>query len=363
MMWRRNLVREAACLCVLTPLLAAPRLAAAEGAVKYDKGFVIEDGDAFELKIGARVQTRYQWESMDVEPERDNTQAFSIPRARIKLDGKVFDPRLTFKYQADFGKGFVTLKDFIINFRAMPGFELQAGQFKRPYSRHQLTSSGDLAMVDRAITDKVLPTGRDIGFMVGSGRHGQTVEWELGLFNGTGEVPKLNAAKGTYSNVPADFVPALVMRLGYNYGKMKGYSEADLEGGPLRFAVAANSHANLNATSDADPTVVVGADAALKVQGLAVLTEVHRDQDAETTLFMAQAGYLIAEHYEPGARFALIMPDADGGRRQEISLGFSAYFFGHGAKWQTDFALLETEDAAGDTTTDRLLRSQVQLAF
>jgi hypothetical protein len=332
--------------------LFAPGLALAEGSVRYDKGFVLDAGDAFQLKLGARVQTRYQWLSLDESPDRENRQAFAIQRARIKMEGTVYDPRLTFKYQSDFGKGAVVLKDFMVTFRAADGVELQGGQFKRPYSRHQLTSSGDLALVDRALTDKAVPAGRDVGFQMGSGRKGQPLEWDLGLFNGTGE-----------HFVPEDFGPVLVARVGYNHNKIKGYSEADLEGGPLRFAVAANAHSALNATTDEEATVVAGLDALVKVQGFALLVEGHRDVDAEATALMAQAGYVIAEHYEPVARFAVVMPKEDADRRQELSLGFSVYFFGHNAKWQTDFALLDKDDGEGSTLTDRQLRSQVQLSF
>ncbi|MEZ4475544.1 MAG: porin [bacterium] len=341
-----------------------PLAAHAEGEVRYDKGFVIQDGDAYKLKLGGRVQTRYQLLSADMgDADRENSQHFAIQRARIKASGTVLDPKLSFSFQADFGKGFVTLKDFYTTYKLADGVELQAGQYKRPYSRHQITSSGDLTFVDRSPTDKVLPTGRDIGVQIGSGRHGQPVEWELGVFNGTGDGTKLNPTKGSFSNVPADFQPAVVARTAYNHGKMKGYSEADLEGGPLRAAVGLNVHANLNATNDEDPMLVAGLDVALKAQGFAFLAEAHRDVDAKFNAFFGQAGYLLAERYEPALRFSLIKPDEGDAKTQEIAAGVSVYFFGHNAKWQTDFALLTEDDGVADPTTDHELRSQFQLAF
>ena len=291
-------------------LLLLPVTAHAEGEVRYDKGFVIQDGEAYKLKLGGRVQTRYQLTMADQgDADRENSQHFAIQRARIKASGTVLDPDLSFAFQADFGKGFVTLKDFYVTYKLGDGVELQAGQYKRPYSRHQITSSGDLVMVDRSPTDKALPTGRDIGLQLGTGRHGQALEWELGVFNGTGDGAHFNAAKGSYSNVPEDFLPAVVARTAYNHGKMKGYSEADLEGGPLRAAVGLNVHANLNATNDEDAMVVAGLDVAVKAEGFAFLAEAHRNIDTEFNAFFAQASYVIAQRYEPAVRYSLLKPD------------------------------------------------------
>ena len=43
----------------------------------------------------------------------------------------------------------------------------------------------------------------------------------------------------TNTNVPSKFRPAVIGRVGINRGGIKGYQEADLEGGPLRFGVVA----------------------------------------------------------------------------------------------------------------------------
>jgi hypothetical protein len=43
----------------------------------------------------------------------------------------------------------------------------------------------------------------------------------------------------TPSNVPTDFAPVFTARLGFNHGGIKGCQEGDVEGGLLRFAVAA----------------------------------------------------------------------------------------------------------------------------
>jgi hypothetical protein len=86
-------------------------------------------------------------------------------------------------------------------------------------------------------------------------------EWAVAVMNGTGDKGASAAASwstphdgdgaitsGKFSNVPETFRPQLVLRVGYNHGKLAGYSEGDLEGGPLRFGVAGS----VKLTFDAD---------------------------------------------------------------------------------------------------------------
>ena len=166
---------------------------------------------------------------------------------------------------------------------------------------------------------------------------------------------------GKFSNVPADLSPVAVLRAAYNHGKMKGYRQGDLEGGDLRLTVGANAHVDLGLTDDArDPTWVAGVDAALKVHGLSAAVELHRDDDAEANVYLAQAGYLLAERIQPVVRFATA--DADAWTRREVTGGLSVYLFGHNVKWTTDVSQLHT-DADGATVDDLRVRSQVQLAL
>ncbi len=365
-------VRISLSMAALAVVVATTPAVAGEAA--YDKGFVIKDGD-FKLKTQGRVQTRYTWDAEDVGDETENSQHFAIQRARLKLSGNAFSKALKFKFQADWGKGGAALKDFAVTYVfEKKVLQVTLGQFKRNFSRHQLTSSGKLALIDRAITDKALPSGRDIGFTVGNGKKGVAFEWSVGVFNGTGDkarfVPKIDSATGEvtggkFSNVPDDFKPAIVARAAYNHGKIKGYSDADLEGGGLRFSVAGNSYYDANATNDEDPVWIGGVDYALKASGFSSVGGFYIDttKDAEGKAFFAQAGYLVSDRYQPVARHAQIMADEGDAKKVETTLGLSVYFFGHNAKLQADYSLLDTTDSAGEETNDKRLRAQLQLAF
>jgi hypothetical protein len=164
------------------PAPAAPSPAAEESKpakplVGYDKGFFIQDGEGlFKLVIGARVQGRFTYESVEghrtnadgdavAATAREDGYQFSLPQVRLKLAGHVFSERVAYLMQADFGnKGYPALIAAYGDFALVPGaLHLRVGQWERPFSRQQITSSGSFHLVDRAITDKAFGCGRDLG--------------------------------------------------------------------------------------------------------------------------------------------------------------------------------------------------------
>jgi phosphate-selective porin OprO/OprP len=366
---------------------AEPEPEEAPAKVGYEKGFFIESGDGdFRLAIGARVQVRYAYTGVE---SGTDTSAFSIERARLKLDGHAFTKDLTYVFQSDFGKGVTSLKDFYADYRLAPEWlHLRAGQWKRPFSRQQITSSGSLALVDRAITDRAYGTGRDIGIAVHNNyEKSPSFEYAIGLFNGTGERARSSAettievdpATGDItasttasdpSNVPDMLHPALVGRVGYNHGGLKGYSEVDLEGGDLRFGVGASGQVDFDADRDDDSVVKAELDAIVKVHGFDATGAVYissvqtaedfSDRGLGALGFHLQAGYLFASEYQVAARFAVVAPEGAKNDDSELALVLGYLPFGHNLKWQTDLAGLTHQSSH---TTDVRLRSQLQFAF
>jgi|GEM_PF-744116 phosphate-selective porin OprO and OprP len=350
----------------------------------YKGGFFIAH-DKFKVVINGRVQARFAFEALD--GETDETQ-FSIPRARLALKGHAFSKSLSYKFQADFGKGSVALKDFYVNYAFIKKWlHVRVGQYKRPFSRQQLTSSGKQEFVDRALTDKAFGGGRDIGVMLHNNfSKSPTFEYALGIFNGTGDkglfsgkstvdtdTGKGTVTSGKFSNVPDVFQPALVLRLGFNVGEgVKGYSEADLEGGGFRFSMGASGLVGFD-TDDDDSSAIRGQlDYMLKAYGFSSTGGVYvaskqdgaafSDQAFSSLGFHVQAGYVIAKRFQPTFRYAMIAPDGDDNNDQAYTLGFSAYFFKHKMKLQTD-GTIHIDSATGGAATNYRLRTQVQLAF
>ena len=168
---------------------AAPAAPIATGGnTGYDKGFFIKSDDGkFSLKIKARVQP-YLALTRSKTPAADWTGAFEVRRARLILEGNLHGDDLRYKIQTDFGKGNPSLKDWYADARLSGSTWVRAGQWKRPFSRQQITSSGKLELGDRAITDKGFGAGRDIGIALHNGyEDSPAIEWIVGVWNGTGD--------------------------------------------------------------------------------------------------------------------------------------------------------------------------------
>ena len=336
----------------------------------YDKGFFLRSADdKFVLKIGARVQPRFTFEGLEGASDEVN---FMIRRARITFKGHAFTDDLTYKLQVGWDKGEIpALKDAIADYRLVDGvLQVRVGQYKKPFSRQQINSSGKLELVDRSITDKAYHTGRDIGVTLHNDyEKSPTVEYGVGVYNGSGD-KLVFTAPGDGSNVPGFFDPVVVARLGYNHGKLKGYSEVDFEGGEPRFGVAANAQTRLNADESDNAYIVVGGDTILKLYGFALSGAVfagwaqtgglYKDQVLESVGFHAQASYLIADMVAPAFRYARVMPEGADNDTQEVLGGIGVYPFKHNFKIQADGGALIHDDPAG-STTDGLVRLQVQL--
>ena len=317
--------------------------ASAEGDVLagFKKGFFLKSADGdFKLKIGARVQTRYQYDAVDGIGDTaddgsgaDDKQSFSIPRARLTLKGNAYGKDLTYKFQTDFGKGLVNLKDFFANYKFSDSVHIRIGQWKRPFSRQQINSSSKLSLVDRAITDKLYGAGRDIGIALHNNyEKSPEFEWAVGVFNGTSVKPAIKttvsidptdnsaSASGKMTNTISRLQPAFVGRVGYNMGGIKGYSEGDHKGGDFRLAVGLGGMW-LHSYDDEASALRANLDFIMKVSGFSlsgaayVAMDETTDAAGDTSLGMtslglhAQASYLLSDVYQPVLRFEWKMPE------------------------------------------------------
>jgi len=349
----------------------------------YDKGFYIShdnDKGSFKLKIGARVQSLLSVTSADTGlSTRQDRWAFSINRARLVLSGHAFTKKLEYKFQTDFGKGFVTLKDFYLDAQLADEVWLRAGQWKRPFSRQQINSSGNLELVDRAITDKQFNAGRDIGVAVHNGyEDSPELEWAAGVWNGTGEKPVFSGEVdpvdgsvdgGGFSNVPKDFLPVFVGRVGLNRGGLKGYSEADLEGGALRWGAAASVWVEGDFDGGDPPEHQAQLDAVLKLNGLSFsaagyVQTVESDWAAIGT--HAQIGKVFGEgtrRMNGALRYAMVNPRGGGldDATHELVVGWGWLPHKHNAKLQLDLGSVIAPD--GDFADHLVARLQGQLSF
>jgi phosphate-selective porin OprO and OprP len=351
--------------------------------VSFKKGLRFDAGDEFEATLSLRTQFRAET-LRDTKSGGEFQSKFSIPRARLQLEGHVHSPHTLYKLELALGDrgSFSFVKDLWVE-QKLGSVRLRAGQWKRPFNRQELVSDFAGAFNERAITAEFVGGGRDLGLAIHNNyeKSAEGVEWVVGVFNGFsggGDRPQIattctqdamtmavtckNAAAST---VPSDFGPTLIARAGYNSGDVKGYSEGDIEGGSLRFGVAANYKVDL-ANFDGSKVMShgVGADFIIKVEGFDAIAGVYgmkiKGGDFRLGGF-AQTGYFVTpKKLQVSARFAVVQ-EAEKAKQLEGRVGLNLLAKGHALKLVNDIGFLKT---TGEANKPRLeARSMIQLTF
>ncbi len=219
------------------------------------------------------------------------------------------------------------LYDAWVNLRPCDLLQLQAGQFKAPYSGQWLTPARSLLFPERAITHAGFSyspygsvagfsLGRDIGFMLKGKAPRSLVQYQAALLGGDG-----------YNTWPADDSGLLVMgRLVFNpLGPFKA-DEFDLKHGPPRLSLGVSANRNheprYDSAGDKQATLTdtrMGGELRFAARGLTIASEFYlasansadsTDRFSQRTGFYVQGGYTISPlHLTPGLRFALLDPD------------------------------------------------------
>ena len=186
---------------------AAAQQGPSDTKVDASRGGITISSGVNSLTIGARAQFRWTVDDRE-DADADTTgrgageadgpiSQFDIPRLRLTLSGGVYKPWLRYSFQFDFsrtpGEGASKIKDAILEIRPVGrNYRIAVGQFKAPFGLQQITSSGRLQFVDRAITDAKFNPSREMGVMVSGTTVARKVGYDLGVFNGSGESVRQN---------------------------------------------------------------------------------------------------------------------------------------------------------------------------
>lgn len=383
------------------PPTAAPEKAKAAApavAVTYDRGtlFTTADG-AFALRFGFRTQLRFE----SLRPTEDRSQFeshFSIPRSRLQAEGHVFGPKTRYKLEVALGDlgSFSFVKELFIDKQLAPRTWLRAGLWRRPFNRQEIVADFASEFNERANTATFVGGGRDLGIGIHNehDKSPEGLEWVVGVFNGFSggsDRPSIattctqNAMTGAITcttpppaNFPGDFGPTVVARAGWNIGKIKGYSEGDLEGGPLRVAIGASYKIDLaNFSKRKEASVAdnlshgLQADLMLKAEGFGLQLGVYmmklKSADAGFGVLVEPGYFVIPKHAQVAARFASAPIVTSTGTRTQIEVraAINYYWQGHAWKWATDVGVLQLTGEDPTTMTsdkpDIQLRSMLQL--
>lgn len=268
------------------------------------EGLEFESKDKlFSLALRLRAQFLYQVErpfNKEDGKREDPTQNLTIRRARIVFGGHMWGEKTQYKVElaiapADLGMTHVSgtdnppitnrdnyvsrslLLDWYMQFNQIRDLNFRIGQYKVPFSRDRVVSSGDLQFVDRTLLNQEFNLDRDIGFDFRSKDLfglGNKVRYYLGVYNGDGHSEYELRDFGLMYLGRLEFLPL---------GKYDDYSQSDLGRTPkpglsvgVAYARVENSAATLGilgrrpndgGTTDFDN---VTADVNFKYRGLAL---------------------------------------------------------------------------------------------
>jgi phosphate-selective porin OprO/OprP len=350
-----------------------------------------------QVRINNRVQLRFTEELPDETVTLPGTggagedrPSFRIRRAKLKIDGWFYKTWLLYELQLNWPAVTTTnnpgaiLEDANINWDLTRGerkFMVKFGQYKVPFGRQQLTSSGSQQLVDRSQVSDQYARGRDLGLQLWGAAFGNKVEWRVGAFNGNGLTRSSNDNDTFQYNARVMFQPSGVLPLGTGLGNSGPlFSEADFESTdkPI-WAVAANfEHNDFHRTTTAVDLKddVWAFDYTFKFKGFSSVGEVHlREREPEpapgapaakfdSNGWFIQAGYLIgkARQWEVAGRYGTFDPTSlrGGDLQREVRGGVNYYYNRHALKVQADFGQLENR-ATG--VKNREFRVQTQFLF
>jgi phosphate-selective porin OprO/OprP len=328
-----------------------------------------------ELNISNRMQIRFTHEDLDTnsstsKPERDS---FRLRRMKMKFDGWAYTKNLTYEFQANFADSANILEDANVNYDFTKGnkaFMIKAGQFKVPFGRQELTSSGSQQFVDRAAVSNTFARGRDIGVQLWGTPGNSKLDWRIGVFNGNGRTVSRNDNDDLQLNARLAWQP---------FGDVK-YSESDFEtSGNFLFAIAADYEASVREVAASGSAVahqndqeIIGFDVVAKFAGFSFYGEVFdRSNDRNKNFsdfddagIILQAGYFIVpKKFEIALRAAEFDPNADvsNNERTENGIAFNWFPNKHNHKLQADYRLIE--DKGRTNSDDKEFRLQYQLIF
>lgn len=365
---------------------------------KEQKGFgVVASDSAYSLKFQFRMQNRAAFTSRDLDNLDPESFEFRVRRLRLKFEGFVFDPKLTYYIQLSFSRGDMdwygpdldtrnsspnVIRDAVIYYNPTPDLQLGFGQTKLPGNRQRVVSSGDQQFVDRSIVNAMFTLDRDFGFFADF--TSDYINLRGAISSGEGR-NSLESNSGLAYTGRVEFLP---------FGRFTGdndYVEGDLEREPTpKLSLAGTFSYNDRAVREAGQ---LGSDlyasrsirnfeldALLKYNGWAWYNEyMKRDVDDPFTVhpvtsdlrylytgygFLSQLSYLFPGNVEIAGRYARITPSEklyqtalypqlNENRIDRVQFGVTRYFVGHRLKIQANVAreshtnLRDDSDAGG----------------
>ena len=371
---------------------------------KKGKGYGLVTSDSsFSLNFQFRMQNRAAFVSKETDDLAAESFEFRVRRLRLKFEGFVYDPRLTYYIQLSFSRGDMdwrgpensavnnspnVVRDAVIYYNPTPALRLGFGQTKLPGNRQRVVSSGDQQFADRSIVNATFNIDRDFGFFaqftqpyfilkgaVTSGEGRNSLNSNSGLaYTGRVEILPFGSFTGSNDYIEGDLEreqsPKLSIGATYSLND-RARREAGQLGNDIYSTTSINNFEF---------------DALFKYNGFAFYNEfMQRDSPNPVTVdhddptrarfiyngtgFLSQMSYLFKNNVEIAGRYSRVTPSSDiyrntgfeelveeeknGNRIEQIEAGVTKYLNGHRLKIQgnliynTQTLLIDDSDAGG----------------
>lgn len=376
------------------------------------EGLRIQSSDEeFRLQVRMRAQMMYRLAWADGEEAENEV---TLRRARIQFSGHAFGENNRYRIELAIAPGdmgmrdnvgavgatpddtvaadrprFTPLLDWYLEFTHLRDLSVRVGQYKIPFNRQRITSSGDLQMVDRSIVNSEFQLERDVGIMLFSKDF-----LGLELFR---YALAVMIARGRDSVGFDDFGMLYLARIDFTpFGEFDDTSESDFErsddphlGVGVSAAFIDNARrnrgvlGNLPVDGGTTDTFHFVADAMFKIAGFSATTEFHVrlgdrnpgnaldemgmpvpiEPPSEAWGLMLQAGYLLEPvPIEPVVHFSMIRrigsdTESIAEDANALGLGVNWFIFEHPYKLQADFFRQWSDDFG---TGENVFRLQLQ---
>lgn len=142
----------------------------------FGKGLgIISPDSLFLLNIRFRMQNRVAFTTVSGSDLAIDQVEARVRRLRLRFDGYIYNPRLTYLIQLAFTRadmdfddtGFPNvIRDAMVIYAVNKRFSIGLGQTKLPGNRQRVNSSGDLQLADRSIVNSTFNIDRDFGFQM-----------------------------------------------------------------------------------------------------------------------------------------------------------------------------------------------------
>lgn len=316
-----------------------------------------------------RMQNRLGFSNV-IDNEDNGKFDARIRRLRMRMDGYIYTPKISYSVQLAFTRGDQDyddtgianiVRDAVVFYNFSDDFYISFGQNKLPGNRQRVNSSGQLQFADRSLVNSNFTVDRDFGITLNLSKKIGSMPFNAKAAISTGEGrPALSTDDGLAYTGRIEFLP-----LG-EFENSGDYSEGDLEreekpklsiGGGYSYNDRTIREGGQLGKYVLNPfTLKTGfADAIFKYQGFAYQVEYMRrdvdnplnvleeDPSEQTYAYKGwgvnqQTSYLLNKGYEVAARYTYVKPHQQiasfENQTEVLEMGLTKYMKAHRLKFQ-----------------------------